>query len=100
TGPAFAGRVATSMLHAVGLPELVTTTLEDYEALARKLAGDAPLLRSIRARLESNRPRCSLFDTARFARPPESACAPLVRMGQRWEAARAFSVSPIDSPRA
>ena len=100
TGPAFAGRVATSMLHAVGLPELVTTTPEDYEALARKLAGDAPLLRSIRARLEPNRPRCPLFDTARFARHLESAYATMVDMWRRGEAARAFSVSPIDSPRA
>src|SRR5262249_41621716 len=33
-GAAFAGRVAASLLHAVGLPELVTTSLNDYAALA------------------------------------------------------------------
>jgi len=96
TGPAFAGRVATSMLHAVGLPELVTTTLEDYEALARKLAGDAALLQSIRGKLASNRLHCPLFDTARFARHLESAYATMVEIWRRGEAARGFSVDPID----
>jgi protein O-GlcNAc transferase len=38
-------------LHAVGLPELVTNSLEDYEALALKLAGDRALLNSIRQKL-------------------------------------------------
>ena len=36
-GRAFAGRVGASLLRAVGLPELVTTSLADYEALALRL---------------------------------------------------------------
>src|SRR5215470_13016868 len=51
TGSTFAGRVAASLLHAVGLPELATETLADYEALARKLAADPVLLKSIRNKL-------------------------------------------------
>src|SRR5262249_19050016 len=38
-GKAFAGRVAASLLHAIGLPELVTSSMADYEALALALAG-------------------------------------------------------------
>ena len=52
TGHTFVGRVAASILRMAGLPELVTTNAEDYEALARKLATDPQLLRSIRGKLE------------------------------------------------
>jgi protein O-GlcNAc transferase len=54
-GDAFAGRVAASLLQAVGLPELVTANLADYAALARWLAEDANLLGEIRKRLAENR---------------------------------------------
>jgi protein O-GlcNAc transferase len=43
-GTAFAGRVAASLLNAIGLPELVTHSIEDYEALALRLAKDPLLL--------------------------------------------------------
>jgi predicted O-linked N-acetylglucosamine transferase (SPINDLY family) len=39
-GESFAGRVAASLLNAIGLPELVTNSLEDYKALALQLAQD------------------------------------------------------------
>jgi predicted O-linked N-acetylglucosamine transferase (SPINDLY family) len=39
-GQSFASRVAASLLHAIGLPELITESLDDYEALAIVLAGD------------------------------------------------------------
>jgi protein O-GlcNAc transferase len=39
-GETFAGRVTASLLKAVGLSELITTSLEDYEALALRLARD------------------------------------------------------------
>ncbi len=45
-GNAFAGRVAASLLEAVGLPELVTASLEDYEARALELARDPARLKS------------------------------------------------------
>src|SRR5262249_17364553 len=65
-GSTFAGRVAASALQAVGLPELVTNSLEEYEALALKLAGDPALIGSLRARLAQNRSSQALFDTARL----------------------------------
>src|SRR5262249_7693846 len=54
-GSTFAGRVAGSLVKAVGLDELITTSLEDYEALALKLARDQALLTSLRDKLARNR---------------------------------------------
>ena len=45
-GPSFIGRVAASLLHAVGLPELVTQSFYEYETLALKLAADPTSLGS------------------------------------------------------
>ena len=75
-GTTFAGRVGASMLKAAGLPELVTASLEDYEALARKLATDPALLPSIRRKLKDNRSNCPLFDSDRFRRHGEAAYQP------------------------
>lgn len=71
-GHSYAARVAASQLQAVGLPELVTETAEDYEALAVALAGDSARLKSLRDRLADNRATAPLFDTARFARNLEA----------------------------
>jgi predicted O-linked N-acetylglucosamine transferase (SPINDLY family) len=92
-GNTFAGRVAGSMLHAVGLGELVTTSLEEYEALALRLAGDVGLLAQFRDRLARNRLTSPLFDIKRFARNIEAAYC---RMWETWQAGRppaALSVS-------
>lgn len=66
-GETFPGRVAASLLRAVGLPELVTTTQAQYEALAVELATDPKRLAQIRERLGENRRTAPLFDTRRFA---------------------------------
>lgn len=73
TGNAFAGRVAGSLLHAVGLPELVTYSLAEYEALALQLAANPARLSALRARLAANRLTAPLFDTDRFRRHLEAA---------------------------
>ena len=91
-GKAFAGRVAASLLTAAGLPELLTDSLEEYEALALRLATD-PLLRSgLRERLRKNRLECSLFDTDRFCRNIEAAYTTMWELWQRGERPRSFSV--------
>lgn len=72
-GNTFAGRVAASLLQAAGLPELVTTTATDYEALALELATSPANLNGIREKLALNRNTCPLFDTARFTRHIEAA---------------------------
>jgi predicted O-linked N-acetylglucosamine transferase (SPINDLY family) len=71
-GGSFAGRVAASLLHAVGLPELVTKTPEDYEALAVALARDPARLKALKDKLAANRAASPLFDTPRFARNLEA----------------------------
>jgi predicted O-linked N-acetylglucosamine transferase (SPINDLY family) len=67
-GPTFAGRVASSLLHAVGLPELVAASLEEYESLAIALAQDRYRLAELRKRLAANRAGAALFDTPRYTR--------------------------------
>ena len=94
-GPTFAGRVAASLLQAVGLPELVTRSLEEYEALARKLASEPALLQSIKQKLQQNRLSAPLFDSDRFRRHIEAAYATMWEMRQRGESPRSFSVDPI-----
>ena len=72
-GRTFASRVAGSLLHAVGLPELVTESVDDYEVLARELALQPERLSAIRERLRANRTTAPLFDCSRFTRHLEEA---------------------------
>jgi protein O-GlcNAc transferase len=92
TGTAFPGRVATSLLHAVGLPELATNDLEHYEALARNLAGDPVLLQSVWQTLANNRLSTPLFDTDGFRRDLEAAYTQMWERAERGEATRGFAV--------
>jgi predicted O-linked N-acetylglucosamine transferase (SPINDLY family) len=94
-GKAFAGRVAASLLQAVGLPELVTQTLADYESLARNLANDPQRLLAAREKLRRDRLTCPLFDAERFRRHIESAFSSMWDTWQRGENPRGFSVEPI-----
>jgi predicted O-linked N-acetylglucosamine transferase (SPINDLY family) len=96
SGEAYAARMAGSLLHAVGLPELVTHTPDDYEALALKLATDAGLLAGIRAKLAENRTTHPLFDTERFTRHLESAYTTMWERHQRGEPPASFAVQAID----
>jgi len=79
-GETFAGRVAASLLNAIGLPELITHSREEYEALALELATSPQKLSAIRRRLAQNRTTQPLFDTALFARHIEEA---YVKMWER-----------------
>jgi predicted O-linked N-acetylglucosamine transferase (SPINDLY family) len=91
-GAAFPGRVAASLLHAGGLPELVTESTEEFEALAARLALDATLLSSIREKLVRNRAAMPLFDTARFTRGIESAYGTMLEKYRRGEPPSHFAV--------
>jgi protein O-GlcNAc transferase len=82
-GETFAGRVAASLLKAVGLEELITHASGEYEALALKLARDASYLASIKEKLARNRTTAPLFDTARATRHIEAA---YTMMWQRYQA--------------
>jgi len=92
-GHAFAGRVAASLLGAIGLPELITDDLAAYEALAVRLAREPGLLRGLKDRLARNRVTHPLFDTDRFRRHIESAYRQMWEIAERGEAPRHFAVS-------
>jgi len=72
-GESFASRVASSLLLAIGLPELITHTLEEYEALAIELAMDPQKLAFIKQKLVNNRLTTPLFDTSQFTKHLENA---------------------------
>jgi protein O-GlcNAc transferase len=72
-GDTFAARVAGSLLHAAGMPELVTDTLAAYEARARCLATHQEELNALREKLQRTHSTMPLFDTERFARHLENA---------------------------
>lgn len=72
SGRSFASRMGGSLLNAIGLPELVTTSLADYEELAVALAADPQRYREIKARLLANKNSYPIFDTPRFVRNLEA----------------------------
>lgn len=72
-GRSFAARVAASLLHAVGLPELVTDTPEAYAQLATELAEDPARLAAVTRRLRDAATTSPLFDARQFTRDLEDA---------------------------
>ena len=85
-GASFASRVAASLLTAVGLPELIATSREQYAALAIGIARSRSRAQELKEVLARNRPAMPLFDTPRFTRHLEAAYA---AMHERQRAALA-----------
>jgi predicted O-linked N-acetylglucosamine transferase (SPINDLY family) len=92
-GSTFAGRVATSLLVAIGLPELVAGALGSYEAMATKLVRQPAMLASLKERLAANRDTAPLFDTESFTRQIESAYVTMWDLAQRGIAPQPFLVA-------
>lgn len=82
-GQSFASRVAASLLSAIELPELITTTQNDYEVLAIELAKNPQKLADIKSKLARNRLNTPLFDTPLFTKNLESA---YIKMFERYQA--------------
>ena len=72
-GNQFAARVAASLLYASNLPELVTETNEEYEALILELATNPKKLATVRQKLKNNRAKMPLFDTEKYTKNFETA---------------------------
>jgi len=70
-GDTFPSRVAGSLLHAVGLPELVATNEEEYLAIALALATEPGRIDGCKAKLRRNRLATPLFDVAAYTRALE-----------------------------
>jgi predicted O-linked N-acetylglucosamine transferase (SPINDLY family) len=87
-GESFASRVAASLLNAIELPELITTSQEQYEAKAIELATNPEKLKAIREKLERNKLTTALFDSTRFTKHIETA---YMQMYERYK-----SIQPAD----
>jgi len=80
-GEAFAGRVASSLLTAIDLPEMIAYSQENYESMAIEFARSPRKLHSVRERLEKYRLTAPLFDVGLFTRNLEAA---YVQMHERY----------------
>jgi protein O-GlcNAc transferase len=96
SGEAFAARMAGSLLHALGLPQLVTASLEDYERVALALAQDRAAIEALKAKLAQTRATCALFNTARFRRHLESAYQTMWQRHQAGEPPASFAVAAAE----
>jgi protein O-GlcNAc transferase len=93
-GQSFAGRVAASLLRAIGMPDLVTDDLDAYERLAVRLASEPSVLMELKQRLRQNRISHPLFDTDRYRRYIEAAYIQMWERWQRGEHPVSFAVEP------
>jgi protein O-GlcNAc transferase len=91
-GPSFANRVASSLLTAIGAPELIAPSLDEYEALALALARDPARLAVLKVKLAANRLSAPLFDAERFRRHIERAYETMMEIARAGEAPRPFDV--------
>ena len=82
-GSTFVGRVAASLLTAIGLPEQIVYSMRDYEDRALALARDLALLASVKSKLAQNRATHPLFDTARFTRDIEALYVAMWQRSQK-----------------
>jgi predicted O-linked N-acetylglucosamine transferase (SPINDLY family) len=82
-GESFASRIAASLLTAIGVPEMITSTQQQYEQLAIELSLNPHRLTQIRANIQDHRLSSPLFDTPRFARNLEAA---YVAIHERYQA--------------
>jgi protein O-GlcNAc transferase len=96
TGRTFQARVAGSLLQAIGLPELVTTSTGDFEALAIALATDPARLQALGQRLLANRATHPLYATDRLRRHIESAYATMWEIHAKGQLPRAIRVPALD----
>ena len=99
-GESFAGRVAASLLRAVGMPDLVTSSLGEYEELILRIARDPALLQELRDRLQRNNASYPLFDSDLYRRNIESAYVTMWETWQRGEAPASFAVETDVSARS
>ena len=77
-GSTFSGRVAASLLYAIGLNELVVNSLDEYESLAIRLVNEPEYLSNIKLRLLTNRDRLPIFDNKQYTENLEKAFVGMV----------------------
>lgn len=80
-GDRHAGRVGASILHRLGLEELVGDTTDDYVDIATRLASDVQRLRSLREELRDRLRQSTLMDVRKFTAVLESSYR---KMWEAW----------------
>jgi predicted O-linked N-acetylglucosamine transferase (SPINDLY family) len=91
-GESFASRVAASLLNAIEMPELITSSITDYEKLAVALGKDSQRVQALKQKLENNKLTTPLFDSTLFTKNIENL---YTQMSQRMQLAMATeSLSP------
>ena len=91
-GEQFDGRVAASLLRTLGLPELVTHSMQDYESLALALARDPARLAGLRAGLAEKRLTSPLYHTGLFRKSIETAFLRMTQLSSQGLAPQSFAV--------
>jgi predicted O-linked N-acetylglucosamine transferase (SPINDLY family) len=91
-GATFASRVSASLLHAVGLAELVTADFVEYEKLALELAINPTRLAEIKENLLKDREQMPLFNSAQFCKHIESAFVDIWHRYQQGHPPESFFV--------
>ena len=89
-GASFAARMSASLLQAVGLPELVTESLDRYEAFGHELINDVKKLSEFKERLRAHRLKAPLFDTESQTRAIENAYREMLS----WRTSDSINVLP------
>ncbi len=89
---AFPGRVAASLLGAIGMPELIAGSQDVYEALAIRLANDKDAIDGLKRKLAQDRLHCPLYDTDRFTKNLEAAYATMWATWKKGEPPTGFAV--------
>jgi protein O-GlcNAc transferase len=95
-GETFVSRVSASILHAIGLPELVTDSSTAYETRALELARDPGQLEVLRQKLARQRLTAPLFDSERFGRHVDRAYVEMFERWRRGEPPVSFDVAAVD----
>ncbi len=94
-GKHFASRVSASLLKAVGMPDLIVHSLEEYEVLALRLAQNPAALSALRERLENNRLTKPLFDTPLFVRHLESGYLQMMNIFEQGQKPEKIEISNV-----
>jgi len=70
-GESYPSRMAGSILTAANLPELITTSVEEYESMAIDLGSNPQKLKAIKEKLERSLIEAPLYDIAQFTKSLE-----------------------------
>ena len=96
-GVTFASRVAASLLHAAGLPELVARDAQEYLKIAIQLGRDHVQCSALRRKLAENKRSAPFFDQQRIVTDLEAAYREMWRMHRAGDAPHAIHVAEIDT---